>query len=425
MICEASLKEEREYRIRKLDDKYQKKIVHLKLSFKEKIDKKCTDYALSHNQRETDLYRLSLELGANNKIQKLEEKYSKRVASFTVYLENRSKAVMASTKRIWEIDFLRGVAIWGMIIDHYIYDFYELLPNLFKNYSSNPNTNFLSEMLKFGNAYWQNDFRIFVRLFGVFLFVFLCGISCKFSKNNFKRGLGILGLGLVVTAALGIVSVVMKDPSMQIMLSTLTTIGLCILIYSGISVLFKKLCGKNNWKWICLGITVACFAFWGILSSWNALNNLGYSPEKLASRFFYVFNNNGNDVGWVSSGFDSLTAENWWKPVLGLKGFGADWLGLFPYLGYIFLGGFVGETVYKDKKSLIKFFYPKEERKLSTSDYLLTRQGQINAKLNCKLGGFIYPGKHTLFVYIFHQPVFLIIIIPILLLMGYQLALFG
>ncbi len=425
MINEASLKEEREYKIQKLEDKYSKKIAIFKSTSEKEIKSICMEYALKHDQQETDLYRISLELDAKNKLQKLIEKASKKVANLTVYLEKRSKEVLTSSKRIWEIDFLRGVAIWGMIIDHYIYNFYELLPNIFKNIGFNPNTNFLSEMMKFGNEYWHNDFRIFVRLFGVFLFVFLCGISCKFSKNNIKRGLGVLTLGLIVTGALLTVSYVINDSSLQVMLSTLTTIGLCILIYASISMLFKKLCGQKAWKWICLGIALGSLIFWGFMSSWNAMNRLNYSSYDLVTRFFYIFNNNGNDIGWINNGFESLTKDNWWIPVLGLKGFGADWLGLFPYVGYIFLGGFIGETVYKDKKSIIKYFYPKEERLLNGKDYLMTNQGQLNAKLNCILGGFIYPGKHTLLVYVFHQPVFLVIMIPILLLMGYQLRIFG
>lgn len=418
MICEETLALERQERLEKYQNKLNDIFETKKTCLLNKANKDIEEYKLNHNEEEIKQYEFIVNQETQVAISNLENKHRKKYQHRQKFLEKRSKEVLSSGKRIWEIDLLRGIAIWGMMIDHYVYDFYELFPQFIPNW----NKGWLHNFNDFASKYWVHDFRVFVRLFGVFLFVFLCGISCKFAKSNIKRGLMILGLGGVVTVALGIVSAVLKDPSLQIMLSTLTTIGLCILIYSGVSILCRKLFGKQNWKWICLGIALSLLIFWGFFCSIHYLQQ-GGSSERLIKRFFYIFNNNGNDVGWINSGFQSLTAENWWWPVIGLKGFGADWLGLFPYTGYIFLGGFVGETVYADRKSLIKYHYKKEDRLLTGNDFLKSPMGQLNSKLNVRLSGISYPGRHTLLVYILHQPVFIAIMIPIFLLSGYTISL--
>lgn len=418
MITQESLLQEETFKINSLEDSYNAKIANLKASLKESIDSKCMQYALSHDQQETDLLRIRLELAAKIKVEKLEDKYSKKISKRRASLPSKIKSEVKNAKRVWEIDILRGLAIWGMMIDHFIWDFTKSAGGIFSLIFKNTDEGFLYSMQQFANAYWSADIRVFIRLFGVFLFVFLSGVSCKFSKGNIKRGCGILGLGLVITggsALLGLVGI-----QVPVMISTMTAIGISLIVYSSISVLCKKLFGKRNWKWICLGFFIVLAVFWGILSSINYLN-LGHNSTRLWSRFFFVFNNYGNDIGWMNNWSD-LNASNWWMPVLGLKGFGSDWLGLFPYIPYVFLGGFVGETLYADKKSIIKYFYHKEDRKLEGDAYLASTQGQMNAKINKKLSGIAYPGRHTLFVYIFHQPAFLLFMIPIILLMGYPLA---
>ncbi|MCF0117486.1 MAG: hypothetical protein HUJ61_05490 [Bacilli bacterium] len=227
-----------------------------------------------------------------------------------------------------------------------------------------------------------------------------------------------------------IVSFISKDPSQTMFLPTLISVGLCILIYEGVSKLCKKWFKEKNWKWICLGIFGTLFISWCVISSISYLNDTRsldpgtreHTVQNLFRRFFFIINNNGGDIGWFHDGYSSLSFSDALKVIFGLKGFGTDWLGLFPYLPYIFLGGFVGETVYKDNKSIIKYFFHKEDTVLVGEEYLLSPQGQMNAKINRKLSAIMFPGRHTLFIYMFHEPAFVIIVIPIILLFGYHLA---
>lgn len=83
-----------------------------------------------------------------------------------------------SGRRIWHIDFLRALAIMLMIIYHLVFDL-GYFTGLEIDYSS-------------GFWYWEGKAA-------ALLFIFLAGLSSGFSRNNVKRGLKVLGFGLVIT----------------------------------------------------------------------------------------------------------------------------------------------------------------------------------------------------------------------------------
>lgn len=421
MINEASLALEREERLANLEAKLSLKLTKLKEKYQKEFDEQVASFEKCHDKQEVSLFKIALKLDQDNKIAKAQLKYEKKLDHEKNRLEVRSKEFLTSSKRIFEIDLLRGIAIWGMIFDHYVFDFYGFFNYFLTDYQHG----WFLNAYNFASQFWNSDFRIGVRLFGVFLFVFLCGVSARFARNNLNRSLLICFVGLVITGVLNCVSFASGSPSYQVLLSTIFVIGLCLAIYSLISGLFKKLMPPEYWKWTCLTICVAMFIFWFILCSQSYLVEQYFDYDRLWSRFFFIFNSNGNDIGWINSGFSSLEPLQWWQIVIGLKGFGADWLGLFPYIGFIFFGGFVGETLYKDKKSIIKYFYKKEDRLLNGDAYLETKQGQLNAKLNRIFSPIIYPGRHTMLVYIFHQPIFISLMIPVFLLTGYQFKIFS
>ena len=113
--------------------------------------------------------------------------------------------VRMKTDRIWEIDFLRGIALILMIYFHLIYD--------------------LKEIYNFDIDY-TSGFNAFTGRAAGTMFIFLSGISCTLSRSNIKRGLKILGLGLVITAA-----TYFYDPDMVVVFGILHFLGSAILIY--------------------------------------------------------------------------------------------------------------------------------------------------------------------------------------------------
>ncbi len=395
-----------------------------KINLKKRQEKQLASFSKSHNDVKTIIYEDSLKKEYEKKILKKEVKCQRRLEKYKIHLEKKNKETIASSKRVFEIDLLRGLAIWGMIIDHYVYDFYGFFNNIF-NVREVGQNGWYYQVSQFAMNYWTHPLRVGVRLFGVFLFIFLCGISASFAKSNLKRSLEISGVGLVITIALNTVALITKQNGFNVLLSTIFMIGFCLLIYTLVSTLFKKLVGDKNFKYVCLSLALGMLIFWAVLSGSHYYASTG-NYSKLLSDYFFIFNSNADTIGWMNT-FEQLNRNgyNWFMCIIGLKFFGCDWLGLFPYLAFIFLGGFVGEAVYKDRKSIIKYFYPKEERLLSSDEYLKTKQGQLNARLNRILSPISYPGRHTMLVYIFHQPVFILIMLPVFLLTGYQLIIFG
>ena len=86
------------------------------------------------------------------------------------------------------------------------------------------------------------------------------------------------------------------------------------------------------------------------------------------------------------------------KVIVGLTYSGDDWLCFMPTLGYLFLGAFVGHTVYKNGLSLLHYF---------------DKEGQmtLNEKFNRSTKGFLFFGHHTLWFYLLHQVVYIVLML--------------
>ena len=429
MISITKLIEERDAKRQAFCDKYEAKIALLKEESNSKIATLVEEYSLTHSKEETEAYKRAINNDEILRINKVVRRYEKKIARY--YRKTDIKKKVKNSNRVWEIDYLRGFAIWGMIVDHFLFNFYDLYEYFFDNFRDG----WAGKVQLFAFEYWVSDVRITFRLLGVILFVFLCGVSSSFSRNNYKRSFGLIALGGLITLFSYIFGIITDDMSWHIFISTLTGIGLCLLIYSLCETLFTLFINKKYWKWFALTAFIGIMVMWGFVSAKTYLNNQN-TMEMYWDRFFFIFNGNGADIttyagvefsplsqGWTYEGFKYLTSDNWYHYVIGTRGFGSDWLGIFPFTGYVFLGGFVGETLYADKKSFIKFFYPKEQRKLTGEEFYSSPLGQMNAMINKILCGVTYPGRNTLLVYIAHQPVIILIMSIILMISGYKLNL--
>ena len=337
-------------------------------------------------ERETELQTLSDDERQSKEIE-LVSRDEKKLAEIKTKLEKKLdnkriryyKKETVNQRRIWEIDFLRGLIIVGMLIDHFFYDFVGIFtPSNFNNLPQ-----FMIELGNFSVAYWVNVVRITFRLIGVCGLVFLSGVSSKLSKNPIRRSLLIIGVGLIMSGVFAIVANVTGEMNDLVFMGAVMGIGVCLLIYSLYKLAFSRF--KKIYKWLTLGLAIAMLIGWGFISYNNATDK---------SNFWFLYN---GFYGAIPKAFWPDIPANLPSIFVGLTYFGSDWLGLFPSLGYMFLGGFVGELLYQNPRPLF---------------------AKSNEKLNRITKVFVVPGRNSVWFYLLHQLIYIIIIGAVALIMG-------
>lgn len=296
-------------------------------------------------------------------------------------------ATNKKTKRIWEIDFLRGVLIIGMLVDHFMFFLGNLVPDLFGGIPELPL--WLQNVATFAKIYWKHPAKVAVRYIGVMLFFFLVGVSSKFSKNNLKRGIICSCFGLFISVGLILVS---KVTSIQYyaLFPIITCLGMSMLTYWLFKSVFKISNGKeSNWKWWSL-------AFGVLFMTLGFIVNLRNSTEPLQpGKIFLAMMGDYRPGSWDSN--VELLSQDYPSVIFGASAWGNDTLGLFPYVGFTFVGGFVGEYFYSEKKSV--FFRKNPEKNVEFNTKALGKTKVIN-----------WLGGKTIWVYLLHP----IVIVPIL-----------
>lgn len=195
---------------------------------------------------------------------------------------------LKNKKRIWELDFIRGVAIIGVVFVHVVYDLNSI----------------------FGIKFDLGAVFDAVQEYGSLIFIVLSGICVTLGRHNIKRGLVVMGGGLIITAVTYfMIHMDMISQYAKIDFGILSCLGACMLFYS----LVKN---ANKYVILAIGVLFTCLGF-------------------LVSRVFF---------------------DHDWLLFLGLRSrsyYAGDYFPLLPNLGYFLVGAFVGKTVYKNKKTLM------------------------------------------------------------------------
>ncbi len=270
-------------------------------------------------------------------------------------------------KRIFELDIIKAIAIIAMIIDHFtiLLSFSGGTSGwasfVFSNYNeiSSP---FMDNLIRIIDIFQNSSFRLICHYIFVTIFLAICGISCTLSHSNTKRGIKIIGAGLIITFVTVILSIISGE-ELYILFGILSTLGFSILIYEVIVRIYDN-------KWLLLGIGFLII-LWGFLIRWW-------------------------DAPYIYS-IKDLNFINVIKMILGYVVFGEDCFGLIPCAGVVLIGGFIGKTLYQNKVSII----PKLDGKWTKP--------------------FTFIGKHALLIYLIHQVIGIIIIIVLYLICGYRL----
>lgn len=193
-------------------------------------------------------------------------------------------------KRIWELDFLRGFLLWGMIGIHLIYDLVDL----------------------YGVLDWELPaaYLLFKNRFGI-SFVVLSGLCATLGRSCVRRGVTVFSCGMVCTLATYLmVWAGMAGRDLLIYFGVLHCLGVCMLLWP----LFRKL---PTWALLILGLAMAVYG--------ELLRDIAYPWAT------WLF-----PLGFKGYGFAS-----------------SDYFPLLPNLGYFLVGGVLGRLLYRDKQSLL------------------------------------------------------------------------
>ena len=273
--------------------------------------------------------------------------------------------------RVFEVDFLRGFDIFLMVLLHGCCAFEAIGPGLVIVPPGNANLPWVQKSVDFASSVFATiDYGNLwiLEFFFSSLFMFLCGISCSFSHNNYERGvkLGFVALAMTLLLEFGDYAFHLD---VHIYLGILHSLAIGILLYTLIDHFFPS-------YWVDYGIGIV-FAIADIIT------------------VYFVYKG-GDFIGMPTA---DLPRE-WYKLVIGSARYGDDYFSPINTCAFLFLGATVGKTLYKNKKSVLP--------------------AEMPTKWAAPI---LWCGSNSLLLYVFHMPFFYLLLALILLPFGYHLAL--
>lgn len=294
---------------------------------------------------------------------------------------------LKSKPRVFEIDFLRGFAILLMVLCHLCYDFMTI-PSMFTAPASGE-PGWVRAVVSFGNKIFPTIVSgdlYSLEFFFSGMFMFLSGVSCSFSKSNPKRSIKLAFVAALMSVMLDGVTILSNGAfTIHIWIGILQSLSISMIVYSLVDHFFPSF-----WVDYALGIFFTIILGITLYVSngpvhWKDLTNSIWNMDTLCT--------NGS-CNKYSEWFLCI-----FKIFFGLARAGDDYFSPFMTLALMFLGATVGKTLYKDRKSLISDKMPK---KWATP--------------------IIWMGRHSLEIYILHQPALYLAILLMLMPSGYTLS---
>lgn len=260
---------------------------------------------------------------------------------------------MSNRTRAFELDLLRGWAILMMIFHHLSYD----LLYLFE--------------IELGR-YIESDTYIYI-VHPIMLIVFtgVSGICCVFSKNNFKRSLKMLIAALALSIGMAIASWLTQS-SLYVYFNILHLVTVGTFLYALIQKVESTRPSHDNEV-----TTGKKFAINPKFVT-HLLILLAASVIFISAIFISRFDHVSDNVLLLPFGIIPR----------GIGGMG-DYLPIVPWLGFFLTGVVVGRLFYKSKKTL----FP------NTPVWVRKAGAPLE-----------WMGRHSLWVYLLHQPLIMIIL---------------
>ena len=147
---------------------------------------------------------------------------------------------MVKKQRIWEIDFLRGFLILFVIFDHFMWDVNELGGSFSSSFGKKLYEWSVSYYTTGANATVFGGLREITRYSFVMLFVAISGVSSRFSKNNFVRGMLLAGAGIGFTLITVLLPLIGIEGVYPIRFNVIHVLAICTLAFSGLEQIYSK-----------------------------------------------------------------------------------------------------------------------------------------------------------------------------------------
>lgn len=253
-------------------------------------------------------------------------------------------------KRVWELDFIRGLALFLMLLDHLLYDF-STVNTLFTNFYADA-PQLLWDLKEFGEWwFYESKLRLIGHYIFATIFLLVTGISYSLSRNNGNRCIKMWCMALLLSFVTAIIdSIVFME--LTIYFGVLNCMALALTV-----ILLLDLLPKSEYAMLFVGVGII---IGGIVIRWY-------------------------EMPWYSVSYVTNVKE-FFEVAVGLVRVGGDHFGILPSLGVVLVGAYMGKKFYLEKKSLLP-----------------SLDGSWNKS-------FCFIGRNTAWVYILHQPVVLLLV---------------
>lgn len=296
-------------------------------------------------------------------------------------------------QRVWEIDFLRGVCVILMILDHLTI----LISEVFGQHWYG-GFNRGDAFTKFCYHWFNGTTRDVIHPIVLFVFFSISGISCTFSRNNAKRGLILGGIALLYTLGSYVAQNVIGIPGTFVAFGVLDFLAVSMLLYA-----FVSFITRDN-RWGIAGVSA-------VLITVTLVLYFCYTPPATTPKFF----------AWIFPPHDFHGNSSLFYNAYEFSP--GDLFTMIPYTAFYFTGALIGELFYYERLSLVRFELTKylfkktcdavyvnvqSEKKALRNVSIFTLRALLGTqKVVCAVAkgtqkSVCFVGKHALLVYVTH-----------------------
>ena len=271
--------------------------------------------------------------------------------------EPQIKRVKPFDKRIHEIDFVRGVLIILVIMDHLFW----CLKAYNLTWYNRTNIEAFNTIYQIFNFYWTSVARRIIQPLCLMAFCFVSGISCSFSKNNLKRGILAAGVWAIISIGSNVLQILI-DQGWLTIINGVLRVDFDIISVLAVSILLYCIVEKKTWRSI-LATVLIMFLFTSFI--------VPMLRQSLAIYGGFTTTRPGGYYG--ENGTPTFYMPIFWEPQNQ-----ADYVPLLPYSMFFFLGALLSYFIYKERKQSI-----------------IKKKGNWERPI-------CFFGRHTLIIYITH-----------------------